>query len=464
MNIKFIEKLHFVLTTKPDKSTDEGRRLERYRCAALTSMTLMFSRVVNIATGLLLIPITLQYLGADRFGLWMTISSFVAFMEFTDLGLGVGLQNLLIECNGRDDFQSPKNIIGNALLLMVSIFILLTMLGIYFLPFFDWSSIIKVTDPLIAGEILPAIQAGLIAFAFGLPMGLIQRVCDAYQKGYFGYFCLLIGRISGFLHVLLCAWLGLPLWALVGGFIGFPFVFMMFGWMIALWKVPFLRPWPFSMDFSCMWRMMKIGCAVMGSRFAYAMVNSGPSLLIANLFSAAAVTPFAITQKLFGATTIVTMSTMSSLWGAYGEAAERGDWFWINRTLKKSTMLIAVFLLPTIFLMVFLGKPIIEWWSQNPDVVPSTSMLLACALFSIAQALKMIYGIFLNGINRITIQAIHSVVFACIAFIVSIIVGAQLGADGLVWLFATIGYLIPSLLLLLESFWVLKKKALLTQN
>jgi O-antigen/teichoic acid export membrane protein len=41
------------------------------------------------------VPLTLTYLGSERYGMWMAISSIVALLAFADFGLGNGLVNAI---------------------------------------------------------------------------------------------------------------------------------------------------------------------------------------------------------------------------------------------------------------------------------------------------------------------------------------------------------------------------------
>ena len=70
-----------------DTSTPEGRSRERYRRVALTVMSAAGAKIVAVVTMLISIPLTLHYLGTERYGVWMTISSIVTMMGFADLGM-----------------------------------------------------------------------------------------------------------------------------------------------------------------------------------------------------------------------------------------------------------------------------------------------------------------------------------------------------------------------------------------
>ena len=86
-----------------DTSTPEGRSQERYRRVALTAISSAGARALTVVTMLIAVPLTLNYLGSERYGLWMTISSIILMMRFADLGMGLGLMNAVSEAHGQED-------------------------------------------------------------------------------------------------------------------------------------------------------------------------------------------------------------------------------------------------------------------------------------------------------------------------------------------------------------------------
>src|ERR1700685_3295376 len=69
-----------------DLSTADGRSQDRYRRAFRTTIVSALSKIVTVLTSLISVPLTLHYLGVERYGLWMTISSLIACLSFADLG------------------------------------------------------------------------------------------------------------------------------------------------------------------------------------------------------------------------------------------------------------------------------------------------------------------------------------------------------------------------------------------
>ena len=67
----------------------------RFRRVGLTTASSIAARGISFATSLITVPLTLHYLGAERYGLWATLSSIIALASFADLGLVNGLLNAL---------------------------------------------------------------------------------------------------------------------------------------------------------------------------------------------------------------------------------------------------------------------------------------------------------------------------------------------------------------------------------
>ena len=115
-----------LLTLRPfDVATEHGRSRERYRRAALTTITSGMARAVTVITWLVTVRLTVHYLGTERYGLWMTITSMVAMMSFADLGIGNGLLNSITEAKGGEDRESVRKYVSSAFFLLLTIALVL---------------------------------------------------------------------------------------------------------------------------------------------------------------------------------------------------------------------------------------------------------------------------------------------------------------------------------------------------
>src|SRR5439155_14854316 len=104
-----------------DTSTKEGRARERKRRVLLTAVSTIFSKAVSLLIILVSVPLTVHYLGPERYGLWMTISSFIALMSFADLGLGNGLVNAISQADGAGDRQLARRSVSAGFFLLLGV-------------------------------------------------------------------------------------------------------------------------------------------------------------------------------------------------------------------------------------------------------------------------------------------------------------------------------------------------------
>lgn len=66
----------------------------------------MLLKIVGLTTSLLIVPITIDYLNNEVYGIWLTISSILYWFAFFDVGLSNGMRNYLTQSIARGDHQT----------------------------------------------------------------------------------------------------------------------------------------------------------------------------------------------------------------------------------------------------------------------------------------------------------------------------------------------------------------------
>ena len=195
-----------------DISTEVGRSQERYRRAVLTALAAAFARSVSFLTVLVTVPLTLHYLGSERYGLWMTISSLMVFLGFADLGLGNGLMNAVSSAFGRDDRGAARTSVSSGFFMLLGVAVVLLGLFAALYGVIPWESVFKVSSPLAVKEAGPAVAIFVGCFALSLPAGVVQRVQMGHQEGFASQLWQALGSIIGLAAVIAAVYaeLGLP--------------------------------------------------------------------------------------------------------------------------------------------------------------------------------------------------------------------------------------------------------------
>src|ERR1700722_3544893 len=108
-----------------DTSTVAGRSIERYRRVVLTTLSACLAKVIVALTLLVSVPLTLSYLGPDCFGLWMTVGSIIAILNFSVFGICNGMVNAVSEANGKDDRELARRYVSSAFFMLSGVSLLL---------------------------------------------------------------------------------------------------------------------------------------------------------------------------------------------------------------------------------------------------------------------------------------------------------------------------------------------------
>lgn len=82
-----------------------------------TQLNIFYSFIIKffaIGAGLLLVPLTLNYLTTTEYGIWITLNSILVWINSFDIGLGNGLRNKLIESFSLSDDRTSAQYVSTA--------------------------------------------------------------------------------------------------------------------------------------------------------------------------------------------------------------------------------------------------------------------------------------------------------------------------------------------------------------
>jgi O-antigen/teichoic acid export membrane protein len=421
-----------------DNQTTEGRSHERYRRIAFSTLGVLFARGVSLLTMLISVQMTLGYLGTERYGMWMTISSIITILSLADLGVGNSLVNAITTAQGNENRTAEQSAVSNA-------FFMLSMIAAALLAFFaalyaviPWPQIFNVTSPLAAREAGPAMAVFMACFAASIPLSLVQRVQVGHQEVYSNSLWQCAGNLLGLMALVVAIHLEYGLPGLVLAMAGAPLAATLFNWCVQFgWQRPWLLPcaryfaWP---EIRCL--------AASGFLFFILQIftvlgNSTDNLVIAQMQGASAVAPYAVAQKLFSIA-LLTQAFVVPLWPAFGDALARRDFAWAHRALNRCLLLSissgAVIALP---LLIF-GKPIIAAWT-GPSTVPSWSLLTGFAAWVLLVCYGGVLSSFLNSGPLVGRQTLFIAVAAIASLGLKFLFSTAWGISGVIWA-TVVGY------------------------
>lgn len=76
---------------------------------------------IGMIASFLIVPITLGYLTSEVYGIWLTISSVLYWISFSDIGLGNGMRNYLTGAISRGDWEEARMCVSTTVVILSAI-------------------------------------------------------------------------------------------------------------------------------------------------------------------------------------------------------------------------------------------------------------------------------------------------------------------------------------------------------
>jgi len=439
-----------------DTSTPEGRSRERYRRVALTAVASAGAKVVGVVTMLIAVPLTLHYLGSERYGMWMTINSIVAMMSFANLGMGLGVMNAVSEAHGREDRQAAVRYVSSGFFMLsaVALFILIGFAVVY--PMIPWQRVFQVTSPQAIREAGPALGIFLVCFAANLPLGMVQQVQLGYQEGFINSLWESAGKVLGLVGLLLVIYLKAGLVWLVLAVAGAPVL----AWLSnSIFLYGCSRPWlgPRFRNYhgTSARKVLHTGLFFFILQMGLVLIYGSDNLIITQFLGPDEVTQYAIPYQMFSQALVIFNIIYAPLWPAYAEAMTRGDMNWVQKTLGRSLKIILLSTGVISLVLVIFGNQLLHFW-VGPTISPPLLLNLGLGLWMLILAFGSAMSILLNAANIFRFQ----IIFIFLTFIFSVVFKClfvyYFKLPGIIWgtiLAFSIFFIIPYSLLIYKMFY-----------
>lgn len=442
--------IEVIRLTPYDTSTEYGRSKERYRLIALSSLTSLFAKLITSLLGLITVPLTINYLGKEQFGLWMIVSSLIVWMQLADFGVSNGLTNAISEANGKDDKQSAQAYVSTsiAVLTAISIVLIIPLTIIAFL--LPWETILKL--PSVDLSILASrcfFIAG-IAFTVNIPLSVFSRIFIAYQRSYIPNLMQILSAIISLIGILIAIKLNLGLVILVLLLSVAPITSNILMFIILKSKLPWCCFKRSMIRMDAWKRVAQSSIPLFGYQICSMFITNFVNIVIARLGSLDMVADYNILFKVYLVIFMVGSSCSASFYPAIREAYEKGEILWVRSSIRK---LIIWRLTPVLLLalpMIFFGDKLIKLWikqglSHQNGMVGWIFFLLCLLIYSLFSSMSEIM-MGLDDINAQTIALLISTVLTIISYYILI---PEYGVMG-VFLANFVGIVLPTIYLILR--------------
>jgi O-antigen/teichoic acid export membrane protein len=369
-------------------------------------------RGLNIATGLILIPLTIGYINPTKYGIWLTLSSIMQWFGFFDIGLNSGFRNRFSEALAVGNKELARIYVSTtyAVLSIIAIFLIGVFAAIN--PFLDWPHLLN-TGPELYSELQALIFFVFASFMFQFVLGLIKVIFLADQNTALGHLIELFGKILSLILIFILIKYTHESLLLLGLSFSFsPLVIMIIASFIFFnSKYKEYSPSFKFVEFKYMKNIMNLGLKFFVIQIAMIVMFSTDNVIISQLYTPAQVTPYNISYKYFTVITMVFTIIVSPLWSAYTEAWVKHDYGWIKNTIKKLKIIWVLFALG-IIVMIFVSPLAYKLLTGGTSVVIPFFLTICMAMYVAIRAYGDIYVNFINGTGKVKLQFYSAIIAA----------------------------------------------------
>jgi O-antigen/teichoic acid export membrane protein len=411
----------------PDAHSGTAKRQRRIFSALGTSI---FGKGSVLLVTALSVPITVRYLGAEQYGIWITISTTISMLVYLDIGIANTLTNLISEAYAKKDRQSATHYFATAFWFTVVLSLALGGIGWLVWPHLHIPSLLGVRDAFLIPEVTYSVIVAAICALAGLPGSLAAKALAGYQELHIanmftaGANLLALGAIvavvllKGSLFGLVATYAATILVGSVGCLL----------W-VSLVSKPWLMPRVRDIRPSLARRVFGSGGQFFLIQLSGLVVFNSDNLVISHYLSPAEVTPYNVTWRLVTYASAFQVLASQSLWPAYAEAWTKRQMQWIGKTYSRVRWATFATLAIAAAILIPFGRTIIRLWA-GPSAVPSFRLLLLMCVWMAIFAITTNQACLLGATNRTGKQAISSSLAAALNLALSIYWVRTMGSFG----------------------------------
>jgi O-antigen/teichoic acid export membrane protein len=395
------------------------------------SLTFVY-KVLAIGLSYLLVPLTINYLNIEQYGIWMTLLSIMSWVGFFDIGLGHGLRNKLAEAVSINDIKLAKTCVSTAFAAVTLVGLIFFFILISILPFAPWDKIFNTTS-INNAELLKVVSIVGFFFLLNFVLSLSNSLYYAYQEAslptfrsvllnlvaLIGIYFLIHYTSGSLIYLGICYGLSMVLSNL-------PLIYFFFK------KHPEVIPSIKYIDISRIREIASLGVKFFIIQMAVLVIFATDNIIITQVLGPAEVTPYNVVFKLFSIITLAHGIILAPLWSAYTDAYAKGDLQWIKNTLKKLNLLMIPIIIAVLILIIF-ARDIINIW-VGPNIKYSNLLVVLMGIYTVISTWSNIYAYFVNGTGKVELQMYSAIAAGVINIPLSIYFAKSLamGTSGVI--------------------------------
>lgn len=412
---------------------------------------------ISIISSLLLVPLTIDYVSSELYGIWLTLSSIIGWLSFFDVGFGLGLRNRLTTSISLGEKSKGKVYVSTTYFILSAIFLLVGIIGWWGAGKIDWCKLLNINNSF-ENVLISTSRIVIVTFCFNIVLKIIQNVFQAFQMTAAASLLDTIGQIVSLALIYILTKTTLPnLNYLAIVFCASPIlVFLMASFIMYNGRFAVVSPSIRSVDIKYAEDLFSLGGKFFLIQVIAIILYQATNFIISHYCGPEQVTVYNIAYKYLNSAIMVFNIIMSPLWSAYNDAYARKDFYWMKSIYQKLFMTNVLVVLG-IIVMILLSPIVYKIWIGD-SVQMSFLVSVLVGLYMIMQSISNLHAAILNGMGIIKLQIAQALIQGVIYVPLVIILAQQMSLIGIL-ISLLIVATIPAIILPIQVNIIVKQKA-----
>lgn len=373
-------------------------------------------KCISILISLQVVPLTIGYIDSVRYGIWLTISSIIAWLSFFDLGFAHGFRNRFTEAKAKGNTKLAREYLSTTyaalLILFTCIFLIISAANHYI----NWSGILHI-DKQYNTELQTVF--GLLAcfFCLNIVGNVFTTMLTAAQKPAIASLIQTSGQVLAFIAIYtLTKTTDGSLVNLAVAFSGIPCLLLIIVSVIVFRtkKYRTIAPSFRHVRFSLTKNILGLGGQFFIIMISMMVIYQFLNIIISRVKGPESVTEYNIAYKYFNTLNMFATIILTPFWSAFTDAYIKKDFGWMKQAQRKLERMWLVVILPASILMLAGSSWIYNWWIGD-DIKVSFPVSVMVVIYVLSLTLSGVYLILINGTSKVRIQMLIYLFFSIIA-------------------------------------------------
>ena len=365
----------------------------------------LFIKGANMLVSLLLVPLTIDYVNPELYGIWLALSSMVTWLGFFDMGFGLGLRNKLTMAVSLGNYKYGKVLISSTYAILTVIFFLVCIVAYFSCSLVDWPHVLNVSSDY-SEVINDSFHVLIIAFCARMVFQVVTNVCQSYQMTALAGFLDMLGNLLSLIYIYtLTITIAPNLVYVTGVFCLMPIMVFVLA-NIFLYRTHFkaVAPSVRYIRLSVFRDITSLGAQFFLIQIVCVILYQATNIIISHYCGPEDVTVYNIAYKYLNISLMIFSILQSPIWSAFGDAYAKKDYEWMQAIYRKIVRLLGITLI-FIVVMVLVSPVAYEVWIGNSVKVPFRITVLL-SIYTIAQLICNVHTMIINGIGKLRLELV----------------------------------------------------------